>query len=432
MVVEPLTHTLLSLPRYARIAGVNPVHFWGAYGNTYWPLAGNRCNDIWVRYSWQRSDQVSHEDLANVIYEAEEDIARVLGFYPAPRWFANELHRTPTYYRPDWGATGNRNVRGIPKGIKANWKRFLAQGRRATTLIGTASTTAVPPTLSFLDLDSDGFTETARIVLPTTETNACEIKVYFAGQIADEGWEIRPIRSKVISGGNVTIDIDIWLLINPELYYYPTTSATTEPEVVNIDTTANYVTSVDVYREYTDTTTVSAQLIWENGITCACGGAGCEFCVLGTQDGCLHVRDMENSIVVPAPATYDTEELIWVGDEPAICRDPDMVKIWYQAGNLDDRFLRGISCEPLSQWWAMTIAMLASARLDRPFCSCGAASGWVDKMQVDLAHLGTDTSYQFSRTTKLLDNPFGTRYGEVQAWKRVANLGERLFDAAVI
>lgn len=419
MVVQPLTRTLLSLPRYARILGINPVHFIGAYGDTFWPLESNRCNDIWVRYSWQRSDQVSHEDLSLAIEDAENEIAMVLGYFPAPKWFANELNHFASYYRPGYGG-GSRG-----KSVQAKWKKFISQGRRATTLVGTA--TIADNTLQFLDLDNDTYFETARIILPTELLNPCEIKVYIAGEDADEGWEIRPTRTKTISGGFVTIDMDIWLIIDPELFYYPTITSGVSP--VNIDTNANYVTSLDVYREYTDTTAVSSQFIWES--SCGyCGGAGCAECTLAMQDGCLHVRDAENSIVVPNPGSYDVDLAQWVGSEFAVCSDPRLVKLWYYAGLLDNRYLRGLTCDPLSDWWASTIAMLATTRLDRPFCSCGMASGYADKMQTDLAHLGQSNSYLIDR--KMLNNPFGTRHGEVAVWKRVSQLGERLFDAVVV
>lgn len=59
----PLKPTLLSLPYYAQIMGINPVHFQGAAGDDVWP-AGGVCGDVWPRYSWQYADRVSHEDLA--------------------------------------------------------------------------------------------------------------------------------------------------------------------------------------------------------------------------------------------------------------------------------------------------------------------------------------------------------------------------------
>ncbi len=58
---------------------------------------------------------------------------------------------------------------------------------------------------------------------------------------------------------------------------------------IDISTVANYVTSVDVYREYTDFTQASTEFYWETSCE-LCGGAGCSACSLSTQDGCFHVR----------------------------------------------------------------------------------------------------------------------------------------------
>ena len=86
------TPTLLSLDRFARILGMNPVHFSGAAGPMYWPEIGN-CDDIWPQYSWQHDYEfVSREELATVIAEAEYDIKEELGFSPAPTWESEEVH----------------------------------------------------------------------------------------------------------------------------------------------------------------------------------------------------------------------------------------------------------------------------------------------------------------------------------------------------
>lgn len=427
-VAEPIKPTLLSLAYYAKIMGINPVHFQGATGDTVFPTG--RCSDVWPRYTWQDPDKLSHEELARAIYDAEEDIARELGYYPAPMWIAQEQHRFPRYHRRDVWRLGGRNVRGARVSLATRWGKFIEQGQRALTLVGTA--TVAGGSLVYSDEDSDGFSETATITLATALTDACEIKVYFADQSGDPAWEIRPAKSKTITGGNVVLVFPSWLFIDPDLRsVYPTADSF---RAVDISTTANFVTSVDVYREYNDPTETSATFFWEPtpnaGVFCvSCGGTGCIACQLTTQDGCIHVRDVENGIVVPQPATYSADDAAWSQVAYSVCRDPDMVRLYYYAGDQDNRYLSGQSCEALSNYWAHAIAWLATARLDSDPCSCGNVQSLTNHLREDLAK-NTEISYQIG--FDLLDNPFGTRRGAIQAWQRVYKTQGRRITGGVI
>lgn len=430
-IASPLPYTWLSLPRYAQILGISPVHFQGAVGQTVWGLANNNCEDVWPRHSWQNADQVSREDLAFIIKQAEDEIASWLGYPLAPTWVTNENHRYTQFHRPDMFAVGGVNPAGQRKSVKTKWKKVIQPGRRTVSLIGTASVSG--GSLTFTDEDGDGFFERATVVYPTTETTACEIKAYFTGMGGVKEWEIRPAKSKSISGGNVTLIYDSWLFIDPDVQ-------AAHPDMdgfsaIDITTTSNYVTSVDIYREYTDNTVASAQFFWEpeniTGITtCStCGGSGCTVCTFTTQNGCLLVRDVEGGWVVPAPGTYDASSAKWTSNTYSVCRDPDQVKLWYYAGDMDDSFLSGDSCEPLSDFFARIIAWLATARVERPFCQCGNVTSLADSWRQDLAAVG-ETSYLVD--FKLLGAPFGTRRGEQMAFKALSSLNKRKISAGVI
>lgn len=428
------TPTLLGLDRFAKIAGISPAHFnqTGAVSldPAIFPL-DNRCDDIWFQHSWQSADNISREDLARAIYDAEQELAREVGYKLAPQWVANEVHNYPRpFYRDVFGV--GMNVRGQFKSIKPRYGKFIGAGRRATTLIGDSVTVV------YTDPDGDGFFDTATITTPTTLTDVCELKVYFEDEAGAQEWEIREPRSKAIVGANVVFTFDSWLFVDPDLWeQYPDSDG--NPTQIDISTVANFVTEIDVYREFTDFTQASAQFFWErqpvrnvNQIFCgSCGGVGCEQCTLITQDGCLHVRNVKTGIAVPVPATFDVTDNRWEGATWTECREPDQVKLWYYAGELDERFLRDETCQPLSDWWAHTIAWLATARLERPFCSCGNVTAWADDLRQDLAFTGTDTSF-FITTEMINQNPFGTRRGEVKAWQRVAKFQEKIFEGVAI
>jgi hypothetical protein len=72
---------------------------------------------------------------------------------------------------------------------------------------------------------------------------------------------------------------------------------------------------------------------------------------------------------------------------------------------------------------------MATARLERPFCHCGVLTALAEKLQTDLALTDPDQSY--SLPFSLLDNPFGTRRGEMEAWKRVSNYKDRIVGVAL-
>lgn len=426
--LRPLPYTLLSKERFAQILSINPVHFQRATAGEVFPVASNACADLWPRYSWQYADHVSHEDVVRAIYDAEQDIARELNWYPAPWFVSEEIQQYPRHYRPDVYRRCGRNVRGMRLSVIADYAKVIAGGRRAVDLVNTATVAA--GSLSYTDEDGDGFAETATITVSTTYSlsQVKAIKVYQAGVSGDQRWEIRPARLKTVSASTFIGVFDSWLFIDPELQAaFPTTDGFSE---IDISTTGNYVTSVDVYYEYLDDTDTSAEFYWEpypggivlSGVCSCCSGDGCPACEYSTQTGCLHVRDAERGIVVPQAATYDSSTSQWNADAFSVCRDPEFVKLWYLAGEYEDRYLNGNSLDPLSDYWAHAIAWLAVTRLERPFCSCGNVTALVERLREDLAFTGTDTAYQVDPS--VLSNPFGTQRGAVMAWQRVSKFAK--------
>ena len=428
------TPTLLSLDRWARIMGVSPVHFNGGDGNSIniFPLRKN-CNDFWPQYDWQYNDRLSREDLARAIESAEQDIARAVGYFPAPTWIAQETHRYPRHHRRDVWQFGGRNVRGAGKSVKLEHGKFIQAGRRAVAVVEAGA--AVVRT----DPDGDSYDELATITSATALTNECEIKLYFAGHSGDPEWEIRPLLSKTITGGSVVITVNSWQLFDPDLWeLYPGESVQAGPfTAIDINTVGNYVATVDVYREYTDFSQASAVLYWEpdqlnTATTCAvCSGTGCVACSLTEQDGCIHLRgDPDDGLAVPVPATYSASDARWSQVAYSVCRDPDLVKVYYYAGNLADRWRTGSTCEALSEFWARMIAELATARLSKPPCSCNHIRAQYETLREDLAVIGRESSTILD--PNLLSNPFGTRRGEIQSWRRVQGLVQRRMGGGAI
>jgi len=414
---QPLPYTLLSLARYAKIMGINPSHFWGAAALNVDPQVmpiSSSCSAVWLKYEWQEADRVARYTIANEIVNAERDLAEAIGYWPAPTWISDENARYERYHRREYYSMGF-DIRGRFKAVEARWGKIISTGRRAVSLVGTPTTAG--GTLVYSDEDSDSFYETATIRIATTLTDVNEIKVYFYGTDGDPDWEIREPRSKVISGGFLTIVFDAWLLIDPDLYEFLPTS---DPQtLIDLGVTTNFVASVDVYREYVDTSLAATELYWEPDYT-GCNESD-EPCLPTSQDGCLRIRDDKSGIVVPVPASYDSTAGTWsLADSWNGSREPNYVKLWYYSGEVSDKYRRGLSLNPLSDFWAQTIAWLATARLPRPLCSCGNLETLTEWLRTDLSLNSRDNSYFMPES--LMNNPFGSRGGEVAVWRRISKL----------
>lgn len=425
-VARPIPYTLLSLSRYARLMGINPAHFCRSTTSIspqVFPI-NSSCSSVWPRHSWQNHDQVSHEELAYAIQEAEEDIARVVGYYPGPKWISEDIQLVNGFF--DHTYESAYGLGGLPKSVLTTYGRFIQGGQREAVLIGTA--TAAGGSLVFSDLDSDGVTETVTITLATAYTSTKGIKVYFAGMEAHPDWEIRPVRKIKITGGNVIITLDSWLLLNPEiLSAFPTDEGF---DALDLGDISNFVVSVEVYLERANPALKSCEFMFRPE-DCSCGETDCAVCSGSTQEGCLYGLDHKNGVVVPKPASYDAASGLWLYEVPScLYGEPRQVKLWYYAGEVDGRYSDGLSFDPLSDHWAEIIAWVATARLDRPLCGCGHAANVSEYLRTDLTKNMRD--FSFFTTREQVDNPLGTRQGEILAWKKISRSIQKRPNIALV
>lgn len=403
------TPTLLSLDRWARILSINPVHFSGGIGSLIWPLNG-ACADVWPQYSWQTSHElVGREEVAMVIATVEDDIGNAIGYSPAATWQVDEHHT--------WSLNRTNGYRTYSPLVQTEYGMLIAGGARAVSLID--DNVAVV----YSDPDADGWSERATLTVTTSLTDVREIKVYFAGHSGDVEWEIRPLRSVTIAGGVATITLDAWLLFNPNLWEtYPHTN--TPFTGIDVTVSGNFVTMVDVYREYNDTASAGVTFhTGGDGYFC-CGGAGCDVCNGTSYGGCLTIRDHRLGMVAPFPASYS--DGAWVADSLVGCRPANRVSLRYYAGLRDKRFLTSKSLDPLSQQMAEAITWMSAARLPEAICSCNNVKDTIKELQKDASTIreGAQSSPIFAKFEKqdIFSNPFGTKVGEVKAWQRVTRL----------
>ena len=413
------TPTLLSLDRYAAIMGITPLSFNGGASGIIFPSGVSTCADVWYQHSWQHSDQVSREDLARSIASAERDIANILGYLPAASWVENEPIRYPQYNRRDMYGAGMWNVRGQRKAVKLKWGKFIQGGKRQSDLQGV-----VVPVYS--NEDGDTFDETVTVSYTGIDDDAelCEIKVYHVGFVGNPQYEIRPARTATLVGDVYTATFWAWQFFTLGLLEELPISGY---GAIDADDEDSYLASVEVRWTYNDYAASHGTIFWENDpvqfIQCAvCAGVGCEACSLTSQDLCIHVRNTNVGLVAVTPAAYS--DGAWGAVCPAVGRDPDQVTVNYYGGEQSDRYLAGYTCDPLPHYLAEAIAWMATARLERPYCSCGVITALNRDLRRDMSLVGTSDGTSWFAGEIVNENPFGTRLGEVKAWQRIDRMVE--------
>jgi len=424
----PQVYTLLPLAEYARIMGINPIQFMSARAPDLFADSG--CTDRWRQYAWQDDTKASREELAYEIARAERDIAKELGYWPGPMFIEDEEKEYPQFYRHGYVGRYGHDANHQQKSVKLQYGKFIAGGKRAVSLVGTA--TVGGSSLEYVDDDGDGFNEHARITVATSLTDACELKIYFNGKSGAKEWEVRPLKKKEISGGDFVATVDSWLLLDPELLHaFPGPSVTGYQDLDAADAN-NYVQAVDVYREYIDPTE-QCYLMWEGSDTCECGGTGCSVCGYSTQAACLTPRDKLLSFVNPTPGTYDAVNNIWAYAELTEGYEPKKVKTSYLSGA---RELNYSGCYQVPRDLALAITYMATARLARPLCTtCETLRKREEELKEDLIFITSGGDATRFVTREVLNCPFGTRYGELEAWRIVKSrkgVGEMNVDVALV
>ena len=418
--------TMLPLDTFARVLGINPVHFNGGVSTARYPITGN-CSDVWPQHSWQTAEEIiSREEIAMEISIAEQDMKEFLGYSPFPTWESEEFHMID----PQIGWTI------APRAYKLNSGKLIASGRRAVALVEAGVT------VTYSDEDGDGLDDTGTITSVTALTDVREIKIYFAGQGGDPEWEIRPVKTKSIAGGSVTLAVESWKLIDPDLW--EAAPGASGVAAIDISVGANMVTTVDVYREYTDHTDASAMFYWSSTLpsnaswplpafTCqACGGSGCQVCAMQTQEGCFGIVDQRVGMVTPYPATYDEATDTWTQTSFSIQAEPQQFKAWYYAGKLSERYLKGLTTDPVDLRMAQAVTWIAVSRLGKSICGCTNIRHNVQELQRDMTR--SDSTGMFTRFGKMdiFENPFGLHYGELRAFQLLKNFSDVVFEGSAL
>lgn len=414
----------LSLEEWRRQMGLHPYFFWGMADSSVLRVT-QQSDPVLKKYAYQDGDDVGRDDILEAIVSAEQKLRAYLNFRPGPQY---------TEATVLWPALGDtRLTRIIPSGAGGGWLGvFLPEGEiRAVGIEGL--TFISTPVLTYSDPDGDGINELATCTVATTITDTAQIAAYFQasdrlnGDAAGEEYRIRPVTVS-ISGGVATIRIPSWLLVRPIQYEgFDLQSTDLNPATAGV-----LASSIDIYQRTTNTNgttaaTSQAVIIWEtspsHGWWCCCANCGPNYngspfdpAAIAQSVARVGIYDARLGIVTPAPASYDATTGIWSAFPASICQEPDRVLVRYLAG------VASPDGQQLAREWQIAVARLATAELTRPICAKYAANRAITHWQFDRARAtgADDESYQIGPGD--LDNPFGTRMGQIDAWKRVKRL----------
>jgi hypothetical protein len=405
---------LLPIETFREHISYHPFHFW-QLANSDIPVQSS-CNTLVYEHAWQGTDAAGRATVRRAIEQAEERLRTYLLYSVAPRYASMTL-QYPDYYQPALYRSRPANSRGQWLSVELPEGYVQALGTERLSLIDS-------PAVLLSDSDSDGLNDTFTLTVSTTVTDADQLTVFFSEPDRLDNdlarWEIRPVAVALDAETETAIITGrLWQIVRPVLYQ-GVVLRTIDPA-----DSANLAATLDVYQRTTDSSQ-QATLIWETlpcPSWCDTRTGSTDPAAIATATARVGIRDARNGILSPAEAVYNSDSGTWTslsgcwwGDS----RLPDRVKINYLAGYpLENR--------RIAAWLRPVVTRFAIAELAQRICTCDYANRELWHWQFDRASTSgnNDETYQVSEED--LTNPFGTRLGHIDAWRRVR--GERRMPA---
>lgn len=420
---------LLPLDSWRHIIGFIPWHFW-QLSNATVPLT-SECNDLIRQYAWQDADAAGRAEVLEAIASAEQTLKDYLGYWPAPKHDEEEVE-WERFYQRAVEYVGRAQMDGRWQGTPLSSGYIQAIGTEKLTAINASAA------VTYSDVDGDGLEDTWTTgAIATTVTDIKKIAVYFVaadrwdGTGVSEAWRITPVQVS-ISGGFVTVKGRRWQVVKP--IKYEGVNVGNGDGALDPDDDANFVTAVAVYERTTDPAgitvdTAQAKFIWETRPWpfWACCGEGVDNstdpAAVAEGIGRATIRNAVLGIVGLGAGVYNSTSGVWTSANWAACYAPDRVVVRYYAGYPLD------SDGQMASQWRTIVARMAAAELPKPRCDDGNGNRNLFHWQFDLARAKGQLEEQYQISPADLENPFGTRRGQVYAWKQVQNLkNERGFS----
>lgn len=391
---------MLTLEQFRIRAGWNAWHFWQLADSEVAPI-NNTCNTLVGELAWQSATRAARTDVVQAIRRAAVKLKEVLN-YPVEReqTFERMSFPQPASIRQQYARSQDSRGRWLNRRASFGWVRKV--GVLTISQIAT-------PALTLIDTDGDGIDDAA-MVNATFLHGADEAALYlpaseWAEGVVSDAYRVYPSWQRV-GANTLTAQIPLWLLVKRELYR----SAKGAPIPIQ---PSSFVSSVMVARRYVDTAT-QGYFVWESqGEACS---EGDDPSLLTRQSARFTVRDESLGWIAGETAEWDATNLRYNASGWALGRQPDAIEVNYVCGRDDDDAINEAHY------------LMACAELKGGLCTCGMADDEITKWQEDRAESNEARSVNTSFAD--LENPFGTKLGQIEAWKLIRN--KRRADASVI
>ncbi len=389
--VEDYDTTILPLEYFRRLMGIDPYHFWqmeytghpmhgysGIYPHARWMYT---VDDVQMPTRSAKRGPARY-DMLQAIASAELKVASIseLNAWPGHKYNQDEEVRLDKPRQPIL-------YRRTPFVLRTKWWRVQSVGTQTYSVI---QADVVPVYIG------DDVTITAVV----DSIDAREVVVTYAGTEI----KIRPI-TVTVSAGTATITLKRWQMGDPDDW----------DNVDTIDATVdgNLLGTVDVGRLYID---ASDQILmaWEPGISmCGCLEVDdCVTCQLATQTACAVRNIYKYGAVGWQLGTYNETTEQYDAASYSRSRYPDLAYISYVHGmsNGADRYM--------APKWQRAVAYMAAAELPDYVEDAVSQPEILYDWRKDAA-LADAQGKSKNVSQSDIGNPFGTRQGQIYAWKLV-------------
>lgn len=418
--------TKLPIDRWAEILGMDPRHF---NQITTPAKTVTTCDVVWKQYAWQENNQISREDVALGVLQAERMIEDYVGYHLVPSWEVDERVTVTKAAIPEVINASLLNARRFPMTFKTRRGHIVSGGIEGKTLLQANAP------VTYEDLDGDDYPETATVLAAVPAgTLPQEIAVFVPGEDGHDEWELRPLnnpltrrRSVSVVGTVATIVMQRELLVDPDL------QSALNPGPVDGNMDMNFLSTVDVYRRFNDPQQ-QVTLMWSprEGDSCACpSGTTCPTCAHNLQVGCLIAQDFRQGIFSFRPATFDATTQTFNSASAIIGRNPDHLRVWYYSGLQDQ--VRDAPRLEMERQWELAVTYLSLTLMTRTLCGCENVKEFSKKMTEDVAaNVATDgLSLSYQLPDRVLQSPWGTQRGAIFAWRLANSMTDRKIGQAV-
>lgn len=368
------------------------------------------CGSYLPYYRQPTTNLVSITQFAEQLSLAETQIANEIGTFIMPQNVCNESIEITHDYRVEYRKNGPK-MPVTNQTFKTKYSCVIDYGQYEINTVGTGAVT-------YLDIDGDGFTELARIDFDNSAGHdPNDLKLFFQDFYEYDN-EICPVRYTETNGNTLSLFVDSWNMVDPTIYTRRNfTTTQTTPDACSEE---NFVSTVDVGKLQKNTCNPDGYLYYTKP-NC---GADCEeysvpFCA-------VPVKDKSSGYFKISLGNIDEETGCFVDGincDIGYGSELTRVEINYYAGcqTCESNITTNIATCNLLKRAAL---LMAVSRVSILNCceNCGGYGDQWNNYQKDVNYFSRTGEDRFNYPNSLRSNPFGSRLGEIEAWRIIKNL----------